>query len=69
MKTEFTESEKTILKGHLSAVARKHGATRVYVRDIMNGERNVKSDLSMKIFYDLKKMAGFLTPIDQLQES
>lgn len=58
----FSQAEIKILTGKMSAIARKHGVSHVYVRDIMYGNRKVKTELAKKIFSDLKVVAEFFMP-------
>ncbi|PIB28884.1 hypothetical protein BFP77_08180 [Maribacter sp. 4U21] len=62
MKAEFTEIEKATLKGKVRAIARKHGVSHTYVNQIANGEAEIKSDLSSKIYDSLRDTIELFTP-------
>ena len=62
MKASFTDQEKTLLKGHKASIARKHKCSTMYVGLIIEGQREINSDLAKKIHSDLKQLAEFLTP-------
>ena len=62
MKAEFTENQKTLLKGHLHAIARKHNCSGMYVQMILVGDRNINTDLAKDVCKSLHELAEFLEP-------
>ncbi len=64
MKAEFTDSEKEIFKGKVLAIARKHGVSHTYVNMIINGEQELTTELTLKIYNGLKETAEFFKPIN-----
>jgi len=62
MIADFTDNEKTLLKGHLSGIAKKHNCSVMYVELIVKGKRNIDTPLAKKIYQSLKDLAEFLTP-------
>lgn len=62
MKAEFTEDEKTLLRGKASGVANKYNCSKVYVNQITKGEREINSPLSKSIYSDLKTLVELLKP-------
>ncbi|MAG87260.1 hypothetical protein [Zunongwangia profunda] len=64
MKAEFTENHKTLLKGHLFSIARKHNCSRMYVKMILDGDREINTDLAKSVYDSLKNLAEFLKPED-----
>jgi DNA-binding transcriptional regulator YdaS (Cro superfamily) len=65
MKAQFTEAEKATLKGHKKAVANKLGVSHTYVNKIADGEYDINSDLSQKIFIELQAVIELFTPVNQ----
>lgn len=65
MIAEFTPDEKKLLEGQSGSIARKHDCTHKYVRLIIEGKRNVKTDLSKKIHQDCKAIIELFTPNQQ----
>lgn len=62
MEAAFTVAEKTVLKGHKAAIAKKHGCSITYVVMIIEGDREINTPLAKKIYKDLKNLAKILTP-------
>lgn len=62
MVAEFTENEKTLLKGQGESIARKHGCSQKYVRYIILGEREINTPLAQQVYKSCKDLAEFLTP-------
>ncbi len=64
MVAELTDIEKDALRGQASAIANKHGCSKVYVHMIIRQEREVNTKLAQNILKDLKILARFLTPAE-----
>lgn len=62
MIAKFSDDEKTLLKGKASSLANKHECSNKYIHYIINGVREVNSELSKKIYADLKALVELLTP-------
>ena len=62
MRAAFTAKEKIILQGQSSKLAAKHNCTQTYVNLIIRGEREISTDLSKKIYQDLKSLIELLSP-------
>lgn len=62
MKAEFTEIEKETLKGKIRSLARKHGVSNTHIHNIVSGKTEIKTDLALKIYDDLKHVAEFFQP-------
>lgn len=58
--TQLTKEQRK--KVNKSALATKHGCTAVYVRQILKGDREDKSDKAKAIIEDAKKMLEILEP-------
>ncbi|TLP81390.1 hypothetical protein [Maribacter sp. ACAM166] len=65
MKAAFSEIEKEILKGHLSAIARKHGCSHTTVQEIVAGNYKINTPLRKKIHSGLLKTVEFFLPISE----
>lgn len=65
MTSDFSQEEKDILKGHLSAIARKYGCSHTTVQDILNGKYKLNTPLRKKIYIGMKKTVEFFTPLEQ----
>ena len=68
MKAEFNEEEKEILQGQASKLAKKHGCSRIYVNLIIKGDREIKSELSKKIYSDMQALIDLLSPDSEESE-
>lgn len=62
MKAEFTDSEKEILNGKIRALARKYGVSHTYINQIVSGQIELNSKLSLKIYDGIKDTIEFFTP-------
>lgn len=62
MIAEFSDQEKTLLRGQKASIARKHSCSTTYVMQIVNGKREINTTLAKTIYKDLKHQAEFLTP-------
>ena len=65
MKATFTDSEKELIKGKIRTIARKHSVSHTYVNMIMNEDRPITTELSLKIFDDLKATVRLFKPVSQ----
>ena len=67
MRASFNAAEKKLLQGQSNKLAQKHGCSRVYVRFIIQGERDINTELAKKIYEDLLKLIDLLggTPNSQ----
>lgn len=65
MIVDFTPDEKKLLEGKGASIARKNNCTSKYVRFIIEGERNIETDLAKNIFADCKAFIELLTPKQQ----
>lgn len=65
MVADFTVNEKKLLEGKGAGLARKHDCSQKYVRYIIEGERNIDTDLSKKIYEDCKAIIELFTPNQQ----
>lgn len=65
MVAEFSPVEKKILEGKGASIARKWNCSSKYVRFIIEGERNIDTDLAKNIYEDCKALIQFLTPNQQ----
>ena len=59
MKADFTTDEKTLLKGTLSAIARKHGCSHTTVQEIAAGNYEINTQLRRNIYKALKDTVVF----------
>lgn len=64
MKANFTEEEKTALKGKMSFIARKYGVSHTTVQEIHNGNWEINTPVRLKIYNALKETADFFKPIE-----
>lgn len=62
MTVQFTDIEKKLLEGQSGGLARKHNCSHKYVRFIIQGERNINTDLAKKIYEDCKAIIALLSP-------
>jgi len=62
MKAEFTDPEKEILNGKIRALARKYGVSHTYINQIVSGQIELNSKLSLKIYDGIKDTIEFFTP-------
>ena len=67
MIAEFTEDEKTLLRGKASGVANKYDCSKAYVNQITRGEKEINSPLSKNIYSDLKTLVELLKPITSIK--
>jgi len=58
--TQLTKEQRKMI--NKSALASKHGCTSTYVRLILKGKRDDKSDKAKEIIEDAKKMLEILQP-------
>ncbi|MEO2080645.1 MAG: hypothetical protein ABGW88_13875 [Leeuwenhoekiella sp.] len=65
MVAEFTEIQKTTLKGKAPSLAVKHKCSQRYIRLIIKGEREINTPLAEAIFKDLQILLDFFTPKTQ----
>ncbi|WP_394749517.1 hypothetical protein [Spongiimicrobium salis] len=63
MKAEFTDIEKEILKGKKLAIAKKYGCSHTYVNSIVEGDVELTSALSLKIYNGIKETIRFFMPM------
>ena len=62
MIASFTDSEKKLLKGQKSGIAKKHGCSAKYVELIIKGQRSINFPLAKNIHVDLIKLIEILRP-------
>ena len=62
MIASFTESEKRLLKGQKSGIAKKHGCSAKYVELIIKGQRSINFPLANSIHADLLRLVEILRP-------
>lgn len=62
---EFTQAEKDLLKGKVSAIARKYGCSHTYINLMLNGEIELKTKKSKKIFDGVRETIEFFQPVAQ----
>lgn len=65
MVAEFTEIQKTTLKGKAPSLAVKHKCSQRYIRLIIKGEREINTPLAEAIYKDLETLIEFFTPKTQ----
>lgn len=56
---DFSDNEKKMLSGLGSKLAAKHGCTKKYVCDIINGKSKFTTELSIMIYKDLRWLIEF----------
>lgn len=61
-KKGFTATEQKMLYGLAERVGEKHQCSGTYVRHIIRGKRNTKSNKAQKIVKDLKALLELLRP-------
>ena len=66
MIASFTDSEKKLLKGQKSGIAKKHGCSAKYVELIIKGKRAVNFPLAKSIHADLVQLVELLSPKTKL---
>lgn len=59
----FTDEDKTLLKGKVSAIARKYGCSHTYINLMLDGEITIKSLKSKNIYNGIKETIDFFQPI------
>jgi hypothetical protein len=62
MIASFTDSEKRLLRGQKSGIAKKHGCSTKYVELIIKGERSINFPLAKNIHADLVQLIEILKP-------
>ncbi|WP_228235897.1 hypothetical protein [Allomuricauda sp. M10] len=62
---EFTQAEKDLLKGKVSAIARKYGCSHTYINLMLNGEIELKTNKSKKIHQGVRETIEFFQPVAQ----
>lgn len=62
---EFTQEEKDLLKGKVSAIARKYGCSHTYINLMLNGEIELKTQKAKKIYNGVKETIDFFQPVSQ----
>lgn len=63
MVPEFTQEEKELLKGKSSLIARKYGCSHTYINLMLNGEIQLKTKKSKKIYKGIKETIDFFQPV------
>ena len=61
-KEVFTVAEKEKLYGFAHKIGEKHNCSGMYVRYIINGQRNTNTVLAQKILKDIKVLLELLSP-------